>query len=87
MQQTHLLNSFFTHRATAACGKGCSRKSIRITQFLAKDGSSLQGAETKYYYQQLLSTCTSASHPHRLTRLTVPKTSCFDLIHFNPQAP
>lgn len=36
-----MLNSFFTHRATAACGKGCSRKSIRITQFLAKDGSSL----------------------------------------------
>lgn len=39
--ETHLLNSFFTHKATAACGRGCSRKSIRITQFLAKDGSSL----------------------------------------------
>lgn len=39
-----LLNSFFTHRATAACGRGCSRKSIRITQFLAKDGSSRKTA-------------------------------------------
>lgn len=44
---THLLNSFFTHRATAACGKGCSRNSMRITQFLARDGSSLQRLEVK----------------------------------------
>lgn len=45
--ETHLLNSFFTHRATAACGKGCSRKSIRITQFLAREGSSLLGSRGK----------------------------------------
>lgn len=87
MQQTHLLNSFFTHRATAACGKGCSRKSIRITQFLAKDGSSLQGAETNVNISNCSPPASQPLPPQPDQSRCPTNTICFDLIHFSLQAP